>query len=207
MKLKLEGLFRIQQYRANKLIKDIVLPNSLTKRGAIEFMTRFIGVSDITEAEGRQVADDTNIFSTRIGIIEESGFVALDREDRIQYYDAVGDPVPALGDNRQWQDGGILDDVEWSRFLSLGEGEDTNIYPRLNLPKPSPFVKEATFTTETRPGSQEWRGLYINHSRTGVGLPNVEAILATAILPEKLVVNANDFVKVSWTLKLNPTFV
>lgn len=207
MKLCIKGTFRIKQYRNDKLIKDISLPNSLTKRGAIEFMGRLILVANLTDAEGREIGDNINISSTLLGVIPENSFVALDREDRIQYYDFLNVPIPALGDNRQWI-GTANDGVDWGEFLVDPNSHPGNIYPRLNQPKPNPFVQEATYTKVFRlTVLTEWRGLFILHNRDAGISQKVEAILASAVLPSKLVIHRNDFVEVSWTLQLSPTFV
>ena len=225
MKLALSGIFRAQVFRDGECITDVKTGNSLTSRGAFEILCRLIlvGPNDSTaDSYGGPVNGRVSgifgiiltVNSPRIRGILEEDFVALNRADRIQYYDRAdptSNPIPSLDDNRQY------DSIELNFPTSIDWGSNSapqelgNDYPPLSgggSGLPSPFTNEATFTGESRPGKMELRGFeVVNITSTGVVITRkVEAVLASAILPEKIVINRNDFLRVSWTLKIDPTF-
>jgi hypothetical protein len=203
MKVDISGIARFVVRRDGKVIKDVSTPNSLTVRGALELMTRHCTVTSITEAEGQQVEDFINIFSTTFVIIPEAGYTAVDRLDRIQYYDLFNVGVPALGDNRQWSH------IESEGVTWQADGDpaydDLFTWDTGNLPFDFD-TKQATVKHTFRPGATQWRGLAILNLRTGGTGQSIQAVLASAVLPAPLDIGQNDFVDVSWTLKLTPTF-
>lgn len=191
MRVGIYGTFDIKVWRAGKLAEHRRLPNSLTKRGAIELIGRLTLVDPISQDEGSQISDFINIFSTRMNVILESGFVALNRADRIAYYDSLGNEI--LGDNRGWFDFdlGASNEVFWDELPPLTQPQDGS--------------RQATFTMSVTPGAQTWRGLWIGYERTGGG-QRIKAVLASAVLSSALNIQDGDTVDVSWTLKLTPTF-
>lgn len=210
MKVNLSGIFRARVFNENyKLIKDVATGNSLTVRGAFEIigrMARIGGPGASADFYGGPVNDFIGVFSPAIFPIQENNFVALSREDRIKYFDNNNNPLPLLGDNRQWESDQLNGDiVDWGSFFA--EPDVGNDYPTLVQGLPSPFTNQATATIVLRPGSQVYRGFYVQHKiENQFANRSVNAVLASAVLDQPLFIGANDFLHISWTLKIDPTF-
>lgn len=194
MRVAVEGIFGITVHRVDGSEEKYEFYNSITRRGAIELMGRLLFVTPLAESDGHQIGDDFNVTSTTLNVILESGFVALNRDDRVQYFDLFNVPVVALGDNRAWSSLDLTaNDIDWDNLPSLGLAPDGS--------------QEATFTKTLTPGATVWRGLWVAHKRIIGSDQRIHAVLASGILASSLTINSGDTVDISWNLKLTPTFV
>lgn len=207
MRVNIEGRFRIRIWdKEGRLKEDVSVPNQLTTRGVITLMGRLARIQspNITESEGNPINNFGGIRNPSVGVILESGFITLDRADRFQYYTLLtNNPVPALGDNRQWDNFGAdagIDNVDFR----TGD----NPLPRLNEAKPEPMPDEVASVFTFFPGvAATIRGIYVAQFVSGAFTQNIDAVLASAVLADPLSWSATSEVEITWNLKLSPTFV
>lgn len=200
MKIGVAGIFGIKQWRKGKLIQEAKTKNSLTRRGVIELIYRMMDhrFSLVLNPDFGSIMN-RNFFlqDLSLGLIDNAGFGGLDRDDRIQYYDANPGltPDPTLGDNRDWTTPNIVGNVRWEP-------------PFPGLTEPPAGIKTATSLSifeNWQFGDQEFIGLYIRHKRISEitnGQHFIDAVIASAVLPEPVKVQFNDRLEVSWTLTL-----
>lgn len=214
VKCGIRGQFKIHVQRANGKEELIVANNSLTIRGAIEFASRMCFVNNVSYNDGGPVEDFINIFGLSFRTIDEDDFVALDREDRVAYYNAAN--VLILGDNRDWhyEDN---DEPNWGDFRTDDPVVDTwdqYPYPRMNQVPTLPYTNydpDLDITTvrfKSAPLRQGeagvWKGIALAYQRTSHA---INAVIATAVLPDPLEVRANDYTTMYYTLSLSPTIL
>ena len=214
---RIAGQFKIDVQRADGRRELIVSNNSLTIRGAIEFIARQCALNPIASTDGGQLNDAGNLNSVAFRTIDDDNFVALNREDRVAYYDpSTG--VEILGDNRQWsfEDN---DEPNWGQFRAdaINGTWDQYPYPRLFdtyvLPYSGyhPDLDITTVRFKSFPHRQNepatWRGIALTNNDAGfLGTKRVHAVLASAVLPETLVVGPNDWTTLYYTLSITPSF-
>lgn len=215
VKCRIAGQFKIVVDRENGSKEIRVCNNSLTIRGAIEFATRMCIVNPIAEEDGSQVEEFLNVFSLSFRTIDELNFVALDRDDRVAYYDSFGNEI--LGDNRQWQYEGN-DPPNWGQFRTddpIVNTWDQYPYPRMNQVPTLPYTNynaDLDITTvrfKSAPHRQNenaiWKGIALAYSRLGLA-QRINAVITTSVLNDPLVVRPNDFTTMFYTLSISPTF-
>jgi hypothetical protein len=216
--IKVSGKFRILVTDEDGNIKnDVETNNSLTLRGAIEFIGRLQRIGVIADSEGGPINDGLNVFPVDFRTIDEQNFVALDRLDRVRYFDAFGTPI--LLDNRQWQFEGN-DEPNWGSFNASivgGNRYDQYPYPTLTdvLTGSLPFTNYdsnldiRTVRYKSDPHRQGeaavWKGICLYYDRTSAFGRAIRAVLASAVLDDPLVVRKDDFTTMFYTFGVSAT--
>lgn len=190
--MKLSGRFFVTVERENGEVIKVETGNSLTKRGAIHFLTYAVA-GNIPWILGGELYDWIDIWWCGLHWIAAEDFVALHRDDAIEYTEWPSNTVQT--DNRQWKDGDSLGGIEWD------DRPDGQYTPWPNDPLVVKTTKTMTVSYRS-PGARDFQGLWISYYRKEGSIPYAlcHAVIASAAFDEVLEIHKNDKVTVKYTL-------
>jgi hypothetical protein len=229
MKIKIRGVYHVRHIRAGKVLSEFTTNNSLTRRGAFDLLERgaqfsgynggFALTGQIPETEGANLQDFISYFWWHSYFIDESGFVALSRNDRIRYWDqgTGNDLSPALNDNRQWvgdnygikkgrprdfAGGGINTDenLAWTSFdgVPIVPGP----MPRNKTSAESLMVHRIEGNTAPHNVKGAWFWQFRNTSDFGQ-----DSVVSSVVFPEVIELHQNDILEVTYKLTFDHTVI
>jgi len=187
--MKISGIFDVEIIRDGKPLRRIKTSNTLTKRGAIHFLTLAVGGA-VPWTLGGDLEDWINVWWCVLRWIDVDNFVTLHRDDAIEYTEWPG--TTHQTDNRQWEDDGNFGTLEW----------DDKTFNNFLDPTTTSF----TMTRSWRAGgARNYKGLWLEYNRDTVSGSNYErchAVISEAIFDPVLEIHNNDKVTVKYTLSM-----